>query len=299
MRFAISSLSGNVKPIELTEEQYQSISSARKGLVEVLYVEDKFDLVLQNFAEFEKELLGIATDSIIQSTGTWSKSQAQIQLLNRRLTNVLSSARLYLDQIKHHANSLGPAGPAVHERLKTQCSAEYDSRLGYRTMEALRNYAQHRDLPIHRLSIPSGWELVGNEELMVTRVIPQINTNTLREDGGFKPAILGELEAIGEFVPLTPFLREYVGGLANIQESFRDGTAPLIAAWEATWEETLRLLGEGVRSAAIGELGHNGQSLMRKHIFDDLLRHRRELAAKNRGLGNMHRRCVSGIAQRQ
>ena len=142
--------------IELTADQHSQAATARDALVAMIGVEQKFDLLLENHAEYERELLGLALDrSLHLAALQWQGSQGDIAVVARRLANLLSAGRLYIDQVKHDLRStFGPAHD-VTEATKRQFSQEYDARLGYRVMEALRNVMQHRILPVHQLGYSS------------------------------------------------------------------------------------------------------------------------------------------------
>lgn len=50
-------LSGRFPNVPLSSEQYSEIAKAKHGLMQALYVEEKLDLVLQNYVDVELELL--------------------------------------------------------------------------------------------------------------------------------------------------------------------------------------------------------------------------------------------------
>ena len=45
--------------IDLTYDEYSGIVAAKNALVTMIGVEQKFDLLLQNYADYERELLNI------------------------------------------------------------------------------------------------------------------------------------------------------------------------------------------------------------------------------------------------
>jgi hypothetical protein len=69
-------------------------------------------------------------------------------IATRRLLNLMTATRLYLDSLPHHANEVLVNDPTTLASVKQAPSVAYDSALGYRVMEALRNVSQHRMLPI-------------------------------------------------------------------------------------------------------------------------------------------------------
>ena len=77
--------------IPITEKEYQDIQTAKEGLVESLYLEEKYDLVLENFYEYEMELLRLSTHQMLFTNLSYSKFQNEINSVNRRIINLLSA----------------------------------------------------------------------------------------------------------------------------------------------------------------------------------------------------------------
>jgi hypothetical protein len=222
--------------------------------------------------------------------------------VNRRLTNLLSSGRLYVDQVKHEAGVLDCRQPELAKALTEKCSVEYDSKLGYRVMEALRNYTQHRDLPVHQLSFATTWEPEGAFKDLVYRVVPSFNVTKLAEDGEFKKAILAELSAIGPVVPLTPLVREYVEGVSMVHESFRSSIQHDMPRWEGqfdwVWQRYEEMCpGDGRVVEIFCADDEMNELTDREQIFSEVIEHRKYLARKNSVLTNLTRRYVSGSCE--
>lgn len=107
-RFAISSInSGKRNLIFITDEEFQNIIDSKEKLIKVLFVEEKFDLLIENYFEFEKELTNITFSKMLfqNHVSDWSVSVSDIHLVNRRLINLLTTSRLYFDQIAHDISS--------------------------------------------------------------------------------------------------------------------------------------------------------------------------------------------------
>ena len=104
----------------------------------------------------------------------------------------------------------------VSNEIKVKLSTEYDARLGYRVMEAVRNMMQHRSLPIHRLSYPQDSQPGGAR----FRTVPSMEVARLKE-ADLKGSLVQELDSMGKHVPVTPFVRDYVEGLATVHEGLR------------------------------------------------------------------------------
>lgn len=296
MQFGIVGIGPGATFRDISSEDFERLKTAKRGIVLVVAIEDKFDLVIANYEEFERDLLGLALHQMTYSDLTWSSMRYAMQLVNRRVVNLLTAARLYVDQIMHDLSSLMPGDTSVVNRLRKKRSEEYDNKLGYRAMEALRNYTQHRDLPVHALSYPSSWLPSGEPTDLVYRAVPYVQTEELRQDKRMKEAVIVDLERIGKKVPLTPLIREYVESLSLIHQEFREGTEDHILEWETRLTEAIKecVTGPADRVVRMIAIHDDGRFVEEEHIFDDLLRHRADLARKNQVLVNLSKRSVSG-----
>lgn len=86
---------------ELTPDRFQSILRAKETYMLAVDLEEKINLLIDNHHEFELELLKPA-----EAKRTWPKTEAMDAmqkrlLLDRRIVNLLSACRLYLDQSSH------------------------------------------------------------------------------------------------------------------------------------------------------------------------------------------------------
>jgi len=86
---------------ELAPDRYRNILGAKETYMLAVDLEEKINLLIDNHHEFEVELLKLA-----EANRTWPKTEAMDAmqkrlLLDRRIVNLLSACRLYLDQSSH------------------------------------------------------------------------------------------------------------------------------------------------------------------------------------------------------
>ena len=143
--------------VPITEHVYEKIKVANTGLLEALYLEEKLDLVLGNFFDFEMVLLHIATENMIFLNPSYRRHKEKFNKINRHIINLLSGCRLYLDHSVHHLKIISNEAPRTIEIVKRNISSEYDSNLGYRLMYELRNYVQHRGFPFSGGTFNANW----------------------------------------------------------------------------------------------------------------------------------------------
>ena len=82
---------------EISKEQFEKINWAKDICLLVLGLEERCQLVLDNYTEWETELLKQAQVYLLWQTNRYDALQQRLTL-DRRLTNLLTAFRLYLDQ---------------------------------------------------------------------------------------------------------------------------------------------------------------------------------------------------------
>src|SRR5687768_9546295 len=216
----------------LTEGDYLAIRQSKKVLMEALSGEEKLDMLLENFSEYEEDLLSMTLRTTLFSEESWSSIKARIHRIDRRVLNTLSSARLYLDQTRHAISAMWGNPSTEMTEFERQTAAEYDRFLGYRVMEALRNYVQHRGLSVHELAQEMWWVTNGDVERVRHSLQPSLRPATLKEEGGFKQKVLVEIDA-HEALDIRPLVREYIAGLCRVQLLMRELFKTSVEAAEA------------------------------------------------------------------
>jgi len=283
--------------IEISEQEFKEVRRAKRNLLRVVWIEDKFDLLLENYREYEIELLDLALYQMTFGDFSWTSFRFDALRVSRRLQNLLSACRLYLDQIKHDVGELEMPGLYILDRLKKKCSEEFNSKLGYRVMESLRNYTQHRSLPIHHMSYPQGWEPKDSPSSLVFRVIPSLSIAELRADPKVKPSVIKELKSSGKYFPVTPLIREYVEGLGAVHQEFRSMSKSYVAQWECVLKQVCDRAAaafDGRKSGlTIVARDEEGQQVDSEDVFEDPIVYRSKLVRKNRSLTKLSARFVS------
>jgi hypothetical protein len=223
--------------------------------------------------------------------------------LNRRLVNLLTSARLYLDQLPQPVAACAPDGEAAKAQIKKVISEQYDGFKEYRFMDALRNYTQHRGIPIHWISHAGSW--VGNEQdeddeesqkLLQYSLELVSEASILREDADFKQRVREELE---EQTDLTLSARRYVECLSTVHEAVRSATGGSLKEARDLMESAHKRYLEAGASNVIGLCACIFEAERDVEIeftpllldWDDV---RIALQKRNRKLTNLHRRYVTG-----
>ncbi|ACL58378.1 hypothetical protein [Methylobacterium nodulans] len=228
MKYVLRDLAlGTESEVEIGKTEFDSIVSATKMFSAATDIEELYDSVIENYYEYEHELITILQRNMIfkgEEFIYWKFSG----ITSRRLMNFMSSARSYIDQVPQHLDTIFGKISDETRSFNEEKSIQYDSMLGYRVLEALRNYSQHHGYPIHNVSIGMNWHGDRNPAVWKHYINPTIFVPALARDPKFKRSVLKELEQLGEHVPINPFVREYIEGIANIHSKARHLLDPMI-----------------------------------------------------------------------
>jgi hypothetical protein len=218
--------------VEITEDEFVLARDSMRLLIDALEAEEGLNLVLENYIEYETELFSDALRSLVQQPHTWSEFNEKIYDVNRRVVNLLSGCRSYVDQTRHFLSRHFGSDSEELSKFCDLAKFQYEERLGYRAMEELRNTAQHRGIAVHSLSY-NHWKN-GKESNMVHKntLSPFIHPAILAEDKKFKKSILNELISKDKKVNLRPLINSYVAGIVNLHLKVREILVPRIDSAE-------------------------------------------------------------------
>jgi hypothetical protein len=282
---------------DLTPEQYTEAKTAKERLLAALSIEEKLNLVLENYAEFEQELQALTMCQLLFHDRDWSSFTGEAQTINRRLANLLSACRLYIDQTRHDVSAVYGDDSDQLKQLNEAFSAEYDAYLGCRVLEALRNHVQHRSLPVHNLKYSLARDERPHRTLVKHTCIPCLSVKRIKDQGDFKAQVLEELEAGDDLVDLKPLVREYVASIGRVHEDLRQLMRDHVAKWEevvySIQSQFREAFGENVVGLAVVARDDDGVVRESAQIFEDLITRRRRLEQKNRNVADIRSHYVS------
>lgn len=287
--------------VAITKDHYDEIKNAEKFLFEAYYLEQKIDVVMEDFLELEMTLLSKAAQHMLYQHSIYPRMQNDVNEINRRIINLLSACRMYLDHYSHHLKNIYGEHSEKIEAVRTQIRAEYDGCLSYRTLEALRNFVQHRGFPVQSVTFGARREETSGKDWRVLfSVTPFIIIKDLEDDKVFKRTVIQELKKLGHQVDIKPIVREYITCIGRIHSKVREVIKSDVIEWEKLIQgaidrfkreaNTEDIVGLGI--AARDEEGLYPDML---DIFDDFIVHRQELEQKNRFSGSLARLHVSGM----
>lgn len=275
--------------LRITKKEFEGLVDARKKLVAGFPIEENFDLLIGNYLELEQTSLFLAASDMVRHRASYQEFFEVRSELNRRAINLLTTARLYVDQIQQRVFDCG------HEKLpiKAALSERYDANFEYRFMEALRNHVQHNGSAVHSLALGGKWLPKGKRERMEYVVTSYTLREHLAQDKTFKRSVLLECPEQVDFLQAS---RIYVESLGMIHKLVRQAVRPTMKAARTAVENAISRYKKHTKSHSIGLTAYfsvKGQVERQVPVFIEWEDVREKLEKRNGTLVNLSKRFVS------
>ena len=287
--------------VPITPQKHNSLIRAKEALSFGLDLELRFDLLLENYAELERYIMRVNVDNAIfvgRRGKTLSVAQHQI---NRHMVNLLTSARLYLDQTATSISRFPQSPQNALSAFRSFTNDEYDRTSPYRIMEALRNYTQHCGLPAHFITFGTDRDDSDPDGIRSRHTVSfGLMTTVLRHDAIFKKSALGDLDELADEngrVAALPIIREYLTSLSSIHSRLRHIFTDLFQTSEEAFTEIYDELKTDSDEAphTIYSTRTEGSNYEEFPINRRLVQERSELEAKSKTAGPLGKKYVTSI----
>lgn len=240
----ISPFIGNDACVNLDKPTFDKYREAKIKFLQIKLIEEKFDLILRNFQEFQSELISQAIDYGFDLLFSHTRFINNRLSINRRIANFLMSVRVYLDQYPKHIKKIYGENSNVFCSLKSYKRSIYVEDIFFQVLSELRNYVQHSNLPIDLFTYSGRCLNLDDEEgKLCFKTIPYISIFALK-DGDFKKETLKALEGKfdKEYLDLRYLLGKGLIGLVSIHMKCKELVAEDVKKWTAELNELLSIL---------------------------------------------------------
>jgi hypothetical protein len=269
----------------LDANRAQQLEEAVRNVELHLAIEEKYNMVLENYEEWERDLLSAALSRSIFESDKWIDHMSQLSRFTRRLANLLSTGRLYVDQIRRHDLTALFGEKSETESAFTQALEREKTRsLGFRSINEIRNHVQHGGLPAHSITLQMTRR--GVRRLLEYRVSIQVRPDAVRDGDPRMIQVMEELRALGESVELPPLVREYMTGLARMHDELRANLDTSKSHWDNVVLAALEVFQSENREATndpvLVEIADDGSANHRVQLSRLLIDRRRWLESRSR-----------------
>ena len=222
---------------EIDADQYATLSEALTKVVSAVKIEELFQVFVQSFLRFEKDLLDVAfeyTYASMQSHDHEAFFSSIRHRFNVSIITILTAFQSYDD----HCNRILKSSTNLSETQEFNCltrSKTFDAHLSYRICAGLRNYAQHRALPLGGFSIGSKVDIGQDGEGYLQKtasgfnVSPWLDVSKLASNPKCNPNLREELESLGyEKADMKWLIRSFAGAMYERHAELRAFLKPEI-----------------------------------------------------------------------
>lgn len=287
---------GNIPSLELSESDFNEIVKSRAILSSALTIEEKYDLVLGNFIDFERELILLTMEGMIDVSFDYGRAYNIISVLNRRVANFVTLGKNYTELISSMASKCTEDKDVVAGKVTLLTRQLYDASFEYRFAEALRNHVAHSADAVHSVSSPSKW-LMGDGNKAETLVF-NLEVFSVKErlsmNSSFKKLVLNECE---DKIDLKKVIRKYMGSISELQEEVRglikdsvNQARHLIQGFTDRYGGINDGETFGLAAYSAKDIEAASKPLSISLEWDNV---RIKLEEKNQPISNMDRRCIS------
>ena len=228
--------------VPLDAAAFERIKLAKSALIECISIEETYDILIENYLEFETAVLNLAArEMVTHSLHDYDSFHTARSRLDRHLANLLSASRMYQDHVPQRLHRAMPdSRPEIKEKLREQ----YDKWLGYRCMEALRNHVQHSGLPVHSVTAEHQWTSLDENGMLLFGITPYLDARQLKSNPDFKKKVLREIEDAGGRIDIKETARQYMEGLSVVHAYVRDLVATSCEEWRLTLDDAIARVNE-------------------------------------------------------
>lgn len=209
-RFVITQeIIGKRVEIDIDDVKFCELFEAKETLSAAFSLEEKYELLLMNFLELEKEVLNNSAEHSLFDQREYSDFFDIRLKINRRVVNFLTACRLYVDHAKKHIRTCLPQSVTLKDDVNHLFNEEFDQHFEYRFCEKLRNHVQHQSLAVHTLTQGSMW--INDQRVETTKVYSL--KSELQYSDSFNQKYLSEMP---DKVELISVFKKYIEVLSNI-----------------------------------------------------------------------------------
>lgn len=285
---------GSSSYVDIDNASRDAIISASKVLVDCSDIEEIYDVFMSNYGDMLHSVSSIVIDSMIFSVRDHLELNYLRSRLNRAISNVFFSARSYHDHVDRILKNRSEFSKDARDKVKKARSDEYNSSPSYRISEAMRNFCQHRSMPVSGFSLGGGWEDDGALSWRRHDLMVYTATTDLIKDPECKRKIYADVENT-EKVDLLDCIASYVDSISKIHIVVRNVTDEAVSNADNTMQEFInawdnQFPNEGRVGLHLVEYQDNPAIFEPIcSVYDGSIKFRKYLRNKNTGLNNLKR----------
>jgi hypothetical protein len=240
---------------ELGEAEYTEYKQADARVKQFEQDQALFTTVLLNYDDFERTLQQCLREYISYTTVSLIEQPPISDMMlgiNRRILNLLSAFRTYLDHSRYNLSKRYGDRSERLQHFDMACSAAYDGSFSYRFVCELRNYVQHCGMPLGTLELKAEPDKVAKKATYSLEVY--FVRDSLLDRFGWKNQLRMEIATLAAEFPIRPHMFELIGCLEQINLALLGDEFPeIVHAAEVVQRLTILPTGKVGRSCILRE----------------------------------------------
>lgn len=291
---------------EIDISKYELYDGTITKLFEMIFLEEKLDLFLESYFDFEVELLKIGMRYMIFNKDHSFSEHYDRNLLNKSLSSLLSASSLYFDQCESHLTRIFGRNTEKLKFLKGKKNELKNNDNFFRFFLKLRNHSQHHDIPIVSIKYSGSWTNLGKDGQLKFIIVPLVEISMLEKDTQFDKNIILIIKNENnndDLLDLRPIIRQFVEKLGCLHLLFRDEIALQTKCCDQILKEMLIQVKDPTHEpndtyGYLLKLDDNSKFISQKKFFYGLIDRRKIFEKKFSGFINLHKKFVSTEIQK-
>ncbi|MEP3630830.1 MAG: hypothetical protein ABJN04_12590 [Hyphomicrobiales bacterium] len=222
--------------ITISEDHFDALNEALTTLVSVSEIEEIFQVFAQSFIRFERDLLAIAFECSYESEESFDEEffGSVRHRFNVNIITILTAWKSYDDQ----CNRILKRAINPPEAKEFNCKVRkeiFEAHRSYRICALLRDYAQHRALPLGSFSIGGAYNIDKDDAGFKSKadvgfnVSPYLDVLKFKNSSQCKDYLKKELDELGfEKIDIKWLIRSFAGAMYKRHSKLRTFLKPKI-----------------------------------------------------------------------
>ncbi|MER2196698.1 hypothetical protein ABS771_18675 [Methylobacterium brachiatum] len=281
-----SSVLAASKSLPIKKDMFDEIAGAHNFYSDVILIEEKYDTVVENYYEFERELIEIAARHMLFDISDESFFN-QTSLINRRLLNLLAAVRMYNDHTKRQIIRLFGRKSSLLKAVLKKSDQIKQSNAGYFFLDHIRNFLQHAGYALDGFSVGSSSRHVDGNFISFHDLRAKFSMAEILDDPRTDKSIRERMPEI-ENMDAKDLIRSGIDGVSEFHQHLRDNIDEHLASRKdiivsaLSLFEACELNSTNESPVLVREVNH--KPVFHRHISHAILRRFESYRKKNRQL---------------
>jgi hypothetical protein len=224
----------------IEKEEWESLKFANSVISNVLSSEQKYEIMILNYEEFEKTLLFMSLKETLRNS-VYDNSDEFLMIICKSVINIILSIKIYVEQYEgKHQKKLKRLG--LESSIKSLLEAEITDANEYTFIRKTRNYISHYDLPLHSVLIDAEFtsEKQTKKRRLGRTVIPYLHKEKLLKSRFLKEKdLIGIADSKGKIDLRIP-IRKTINRISSFHIKLREITNDALTKSESIIADILK-----------------------------------------------------------